>query len=280
MMTTKTTLLAATALLVAGAQAQDRVELASDGKDRSIGLTFGGLGASFGGRSLSSKYLKFDIQPVKQFKLWFGSQSLDAKGKEDPATGNRSTFDARATEFGMRYEFQSRGGAPFGVSYIAHRSGDGTFEQTDGSSALYFGPKTDTFEVDHEGWSGSYSRIKAGSRSASVFGVGYAGKQPLKAKGWSFLYEGKLLFERPSGTVVNPDGSTRAMARLGLEYGSPEWGSISLSAYVFPGGIPYTGTPLSGFTSFFLYEPGGVADDLRTKTSATLDLRVSLKASF
>ncbi len=280
MMTTKTPFFAALALLAGTSYAQDRIELVNGGKDRSIGVTFGALGASFGGRSLSSKYLKFDIQPVKPLRLWFGSQSLDAKGKEDPATGNRSTFDARATEFGVRYEFQSRGGAPFGVAYVAHRSGDGTFEQTDGSSALYYGPKTDTFEVDHQGWSGSFSRIKAGNRSASVLGVGYSGKQPLKAKGWSFLYEGKLLLERPSGTVVNPDSSTRAMVRLGVEYGSPEWGSLSLSAYVFPGGIPYTGTPLSGFTSFFLYEPGGVADDLRTKTSATLDLRVSLKASF
>ncbi|MCW5943473.1 MAG: hypothetical protein KIS66_14670 [Fimbriimonadaceae bacterium] len=254
--------------------------VAEDGKGRSIAFSFGLFGGSYSGRSLKATDFRFDIKPHPSVSIWIGASNVDAKGRTDDTTGRRSSFEARATSYGIRYEFAAKDGRPaVGLSYAASRSSDGHQELADGTKATYYGPRSDALIADSMGYEFGIHRIKAGNRSATLIGAGYAMEKPV-AKNLTGHVEGKLFYEKPSGTIVNPDASTRGMVRLGVSYDSPSWGSVGLYATVFPGGVPYGGTPIGGFSSFFLYEPGGVAEDLRTKTTGYLDLRVSLRANF
>lgn len=251
-----------------------------DAKGRSVAFSFGLFGGSYSGRSLKATDWRLDVQPHRSVRVWLGASNVDAKGSTDSTTGRRSAFEARATNYGIRYEFAGKNGKPpVGLSYAASRSGDGHQELVDGTRATYFGPRSDALIADSMGYEFGVHRIKAGNRSATLVGVGYATERPM-GKNLTGHVEGKLFYEKPSGTIVNPGTSTRGMVRLGVSYDAPQGGSIGLYATVFPGGVPYGGTPVGGFSSFFLYEPGGVAEDLRTKTTGYLDLRVSFRTNF
>ncbi len=66
----------------------------------------------------------------------------------------------------------------------------------------------------------------------------------------------------------------------GVVYHPFRWVRLVFSAEIMPSGVPFAGTSLSGFSSYMLYDPGGVLQSMQNGPVADLNVQLQVSRHF
>jgi hypothetical protein len=226
-----------------------------------VELRLAGLAAKHGGRTLLRPSLALRAK-TQRFGLRLSFENASVEGSD-------SRLEADAYTFGV---FTDALGGEVGLDYS--RSPNARYRRED-AGATYRAVST---------WGAGFAKgphrlyaayVDASRRNAWVLGASHRLDLYDRA-GWRIDGTVSGFLDFPMGTF---DAKTRATLGLGATVRRSIGPAVeaSLGAELYPWGLPHSGTKLSGLTGYLLYEPGGAAGRLRTRTVGWLEAALTFR---
>lgn len=264
------------------------VELFTDGK--SLTGSGGYWFASKDGRDLEISEWFLGARVNKKFGLWVGTQEVSAKGRT--RVPRRSSFNTEVTRMGLRYQVTGTEAKGLNVQYDHFQSGTGRAVYST-SSATFAGPLTDvlTFtyalpstqefseepELPGKRLRFNVANVQGSGAGSTSYGLG---------GGITFKVARKLYGDADLlGLLENLRGGTGGSALKlhvcgGLTYQPVHWAKLQMGLDLFPTGIPYGGSALSGLSAFGVNQISDGVSGFSNGLVAVLNFRLEVGYRF
>ena len=243
---------------------------------RGISFFGGDTYATYQVRKFESKQTQVKISPTDRLELYFGRQFTWAKGRSET-----SRFENNASSIGGRYvvkpptEFDP---TSWSVQYQMIRP-DTADIRVGNSQELLAGTKNNLFAVSY------------GDRSQNQFQLGYTmidSPAAINARSISLgvahdyelgsnlvgRLEGFLVGQAFNGMNESSKFELKPIATAYLAATPISWLTFEGNVSAMPSGMPFSSGEFTGVSSFAVYTPGGIVNDLRSKFLAFGSLRV------
>ncbi|MBI3947193.1 MAG: hypothetical protein HY321_14805 [Armatimonadetes bacterium] len=228
-----------------------------------------------------------------RYAAWLGYQTITALGR---SVGNH--FRTTATRLGGAVRL--RGTAADGLSLVYHgyRSGTGEvyFDNAGAPPRLgrtitwadLEGPTSHALSLcrvrpsgDGAAWvKAGYGAARLGNRASDALGFGVGITRPL-ASNLEGVAEAVGFYEQARGLTYRGDEHLKAQLRAGIFWHPARWIALQVNAEYFPTAMPFAGTPLTGLSSFNLYEPDTlIVTRMRSRHLLFANARVVLNARW
>jgi hypothetical protein len=272
---------------ILNAQFASPVEVSSD---RNVGGSGGYYFAEKDGRDFEMSEWNLGVRVSPKIGFWFGSQAYSAKGRT--RVPRRSSFNTTATRFGLRYQLTGTETKGFNLQYDAYHSGMGEAVYQN-SEAIFPGPKTDvltlTYTIPNQQ---EFSEVPElpGKRLrlniANVQGIGRGSTSFGGGGGATFKIARRLYGDADLlGILENrrggPGGTALKLhAHGGLTYQPAHWAKVQMGFDLFPNGVPFGGSALSGLSAFGVYRSNDGVTGFSNGFVGVLNLRLEVGYRF
>lgn len=217
--------------------------------------------------------------------VWYAHHDVVLKGRS-----SKSRFRTKSDTYGIRYLLQEVGVKPLGIAveYETNQADPARATQaTSGGSSLiqYPAPTVNSFRVITSNRKGvdnlfAYTRIEAsGGLHADVLDLGI-GRDKVISEKWTLRVQGHLVAQNFRGLKSEVSGEIRPVLYTGLAYRVSPNAQVETDLTFMPNGTPLAWGRLTSLTGYQLYEPSGVAEDLRKDAFGVFGLRVMLRKTF
>lgn len=238
--------------------------------------------ANYHGREMQMREFLAGVNITDVVKVWFASQAFVAKGRH---SGNR--FHVSDDVYGAKWVFKparEAGDPSVAVEFQATRPG--TASATTSNAAVTFNATKDNFfAIDYGLPSGlqtqfSYTSIKgAADGNANVFGLAGARDMTLREK-LNLRLQANLIAQGYKDVSGNETFNFRPVLYAALGYEVANGLRLEGDASVMPFGVPLGGTHFQGLSGFEIYNPTGVAGELKDNMVAFASLRLVFHGKF
>ncbi len=272
---------------ILSAQFASPIEVASD---RNVGGSGGYYFAGKDGRDFEMSEWNLGVRVSPKIGFWFGAQAYSAKGRT--RVPRRSSFNTTATRLGLRYQLTGTETKGLNLQYDAYQSGQGdAIYQT--SQALFPGPKTDVLTLtytmpnqqefsDVPELPGKRLRLNI----ANVQGIGRGSTSFGGGGGATFKIARRLYGDADLlGILENRRGgrggtALKLHAHGGLTYQPAHWAKVQMGFDLFPSGVPFGGSALSGLSAFGVYQSSDGVTGFSNGFVGVLNLRIEVGYRF
>jgi len=249
---------------------------------RGISISGGDTYATYQGRSFESKEALVKAAVSDQFQLYYGRHFTLAKGRS-----STSRFHGDDSILGGRYVIKRPTGedpTAWSVQFESVRPSTAEFN-SGANTELLAGTKNNLFAVDYldvnkNNLQLGYSAIDAPgglNARAITFGVGH--DFDLGSNILSRL-EATLVGQSFIGATESSKFELKPVVSGYVGYRATSWLNLEGSVTAMPSGMPFSSGDFTGVSSFAIYTPGGIVNDLRSKFLAFGTLRLVGHWSF
>ena len=249
---------------------------------KGVFLSAGDTYATYQGRKFESKETQIKAAVTDEFEIYYGRQFTLAKGRS--AT---SRFHGDNSFFGGRYVFKRPNAddrTAWSLQYESIRPSSAEFNSGSSSETLA-GTKNNLFAVDYVDpnqttYQLGYSMIDApGGLNARSINVA-AGRDYDLGSNLLARIEANLVGQSFIGAGETSKFELKPIITGSLGYQASNWLSLEGNISAMPSGMPFSSGDFTGVSSFAVYTPGGIVNDLRGKFLAFGTLRLVGHWSF
>jgi hypothetical protein len=238
--------------------------------------------ASYQGRKFNLSQGQINAGVTDWLQLVYGEQYVLAKGRSAGSRFNLSDYFVGFRAVVKRPT--STDPTAISVQYQTVRP-DTASADTTNSSATFAGTINNVFAVNYldrhkDQIQFQYTDISAGTGLyGHVFSAGFGHDYEL-GEFVKTRIQGNFVAESYQAASESSNFELRPIIFGEFEVTPTPWLSVEAGLTVMPAGLPLAGGELTGLSSFDLYSPGGIVDDLRTKFIAFGSLRLLLHGKF
>lgn len=245
--------------------------------------------ARFEGRSVGVWEVVASATLQERYRLWYGQQWVGAHGRH-----RDYRFTSRTHLFGGQAVLRRTSDSALTAEYAGFRPRPAIIDLAQKAHAEVPGPATDTAVLSYTflpsgrslaarpleyGVNALLTRADGDGRSSRALGLGGSvGMRLGRNLSGALLLHG--FFERAEGLQQQSGRAFKMHGRAGLVYQPFSWAKLDASLDYFPSGLPFSGTPLAGLSSFMLYEPSSRIKTLHTNGLGMANLRLTLGTRF
>ncbi len=250
--------------------------------EKGASIDIGEAGASFKGRRFEMKHGQFTYGITDYLQVYYGEQFFLAKGR---SSGSR--FDVADNYYGIKGIVKrptAKDPTSVAVEFQAIRPDSGS-ARLGGAGVVYAGPHNNVFAVDYQDRKAIQYQLKytdvtvPGGSYAHVYSAGlghdYRFNEVLLAR-----IQGSLVAQSYSANAEQSNYELKPVIYGALAITPYPWCSIEADVTAYPGGTPIASGELTGMSSFDLYSPGGVVDQLRHEFVAFASIRLMFHGKF
>jgi len=249
---------------------------------RGVSLVGGGSYATYKGRKFELKQEQLKAGLSDQVELFYGRQFVLAKGRQ-----STSRFYDDTDYYGGRVVLKkptTLNPTAWAIQYEAFRPGTGQINLGSSSETLA-GPKTSVYSLNYgdkakDQFQLSYTAVdspagfvahavSAGAAHDFDLDSNLLGRLQLAVLGQSFR-----------GPVTTTNLEIKPILTGSISWNAFSWLALEGDATVMPAGMPFVSGDFTGISTFAIYEPGGVVDDLRHNFLAFGSLRLIAHWNF
>jgi hypothetical protein len=221
-------------------------------------------GVQMQGRKLGVTEYLIRGEPSPRLAFWGGEQKVSAEGKL--GRNGHSRFATSVSRYGGRLSLLGDVNASreLAMSCDIFDAGEGRASKQ-GVYSTYAAPHAQTYSLSlarrgaefTQEFQMDYSQVRGGSEHGEVLGGTFGMGRPF-GRHFHGNLNGTLLSEStPAGKT------TRYVINASVAYKPASWMKLEVGMSLAPQGLAIAGTPLTGVTSFLLYQPGGATDVLQ-----------------
>jgi len=247
-----------------------------------ISYFFGDTYAGFMGRSFEVKQQQVRLGITDQVEVFYGRQYALAKGRsstsrfydDDDYYGGRVVFKRPTDSDPSAWSFQ----------FEALRPGVGVFTESN-TTATFGATEDNTFSVNYgdrrrNQFQASFTSIAAPALyDAHSLSFG-AGRDFKLGPSLISRVQASIITQSFTGAGEYSNFEMKSIVSGSLAYEPTYWLSLEADAYALPFGMPFASGEFTGISSFAIYNPGGVIDDLRSDFVAFGSLRLMAHWEF
>lgn len=241
----------------------------------------GFTGADFQGRKLNVTQVQATAGITDQVELFYGEEFILAQGRS-----SSSRFDVANDYYGGRVVVKrptAKDPEAWSAQFEAIRP-DTASATISGSAATYEGTDNNIYSVNYQDriknqYQLEYSDVSVvGGLYAHVLTLG-AGRDYQLSDTCLARVQVSLIGETYQGLGIS-GSDVKPMVYGALAFTPAPWISLEADVTGLPAGMPYAGGEFTGLSSFALYNPGGIVNDLRSDFVAFGSLRLLLHGKF
>lgn len=235
----------------------------------------------FRGRKSEIQEITLGASFSERLTAWYSHQDILLKGK-----ASTSRYRNESDIFGIRWLLQEAGVKPYGLAIEYETVRPTTAEvRTSNSFAQYPAPDVNRFKLiatNRKGIDGqfAYTRIDGvNSEEANLFDFG-VGKDLIVSERWTLRLQGHLIGQNLRNTVEEKTLEIKPVAYAALAYKLGPSAHLETDLTFMPSGTPLAFGRLTGLTAFQIYQPGGVAANIRKDSFGIGAIRLLWRAKF
>lgn len=260
------------------------IPFAFDAKPHARGgfASVGGYYANYKGREMTMGEFIAGYGIDGKISVWVGRQSYLLKGRH---AGNR--LELNDDIYGVKWAFKTPEypNEPYwAVEAQVTRPGSAS-AVAGNSSATYFATKNYSVALDYRDPKGllaqlSYANTK-GAATGDAHVIGLAAAKDLRLKNKLRLrVQGNLYAQSYTDVVEKVGLELKPQFYAAVAYEAAPWLRVEADGSLLPFGMPIAGSHYTGLSSFQIYRPGGVAEELRDNFVAFASLRLVFHGKF
>ena len=245
-------------------------------------IDLGEAGASFKGRRFEMKHGQATFGVTDYLQVYYGEQYFLAKGR---SSGSR--FDVADNYYGIKGIVKrptEKDPTSMAVELQVVRPDTGS-ARVGGAGAEYAGPHNNVFAVDYLDRQSNQYQLKytdvsiPGGFYAHVYSGGFGHDYRLS----EFLLsrvQASLVAQSFKANAEQSSYELRPVLYGALALTPAPWLAVEADVTAYPAGTPIAGGELTGMSSFDLYSPGGVVNQLRHEFVAFASIRILFHGKF
>lgn len=233
------------------------------------------------GRKSEIQELTLGASFADRWTVWYSHQDILLKGRSQT-----SRYRNDSEIFGVRWLLQEAGVKPYGlaVEYETVRSTSAKVT-TSNSTAVFPAPDVNRVKIiatTRKGIDGqiAFTRIDGvNDEEANLFDLGL-GKDFALSSRWNMRIQGHVIGQNLRNTLEEKTLEIKPVAYAALAYRLGPNAHLETDLTYMPSGTPLAYGRLTGLTSFQIYQPGGVAEGIRSNSFGVGAVRLLWRSKF